>query len=164
MEIREIKKSDLTDLNKLHNSIAKEKIHWSVNAVRTLEKEKKRFEGYLEKKKKNKKIIFVCIKCRKFVGYTTANRKKGKRNHVWEIGCQVGKEYRKKGVGSALFSKILDYLKKNGAEQVIAWVMEKNKASIGLLNKFGFTEIGRIKKGVKLDETYCDYILFQKSL
>jgi len=164
MLIREPILSDVPELNKLLNSVAREKIHLSVNKTKTLKEREKWFKKYLEKRKKNKKIMLVGLKNNKIVGFFSAKRKNGKKSHVWEISYQVKKEYRKIGIGSTLLSKLLDYLKNIGAEQIIAFVIETNKASATLLKKFGFEEVGRIKKGIKIGENYCDYILFQKTL
>ena len=160
MEIRELEKKDIPELNKLLNSIVEEGIYFARNKKRTLKEEKNLFENYL--RKKNRKLMFVCLKNNKIVGFSSATRKQGKRDHVWEISYCIKKEYRKMGLGSALLSKLLDHLGDRNAEQIIAWVIEINKPSINLLNKYGFEETGRIKNGIKIGENYCDYILFQK--
>lgn len=164
MLIREVELSDVLELNKLLNSIAKEKIHWSVNKIKTPEERRAWFEKYLKKKRENKKIMLVCLDDNKIIGSATATRKPGKRNHVWEVGYQVKKEWRRRGIGSALLSELLKNLKTKNAEQAIAWVIETNKNSARLLKKFGFNETGRIKNGIKTSKDYCDYVLFQRGL
>ncbi len=164
MLVREAKLSDVPGLNKLLNFIAGEEIHLSVNKTKTLKERKIWFKKYLEKRKENRKIMFVCLENNQIIGSGSATRKQGKRNHVWEIGYQVKKEHREKGIGSTLLSELLKNLKIKSAEQIVTWVLETNNNSTNLLKKFGFEETGRIKRGVKINRDYCDYLLFQRSL
>lgn len=160
MEIKELKSENIVGLNNLLNSIAEENI-WTVNENKTLQERIKWFKKYEEEKKKGNSIVFVCIEEDKVIGSSSAIRQRGKRNHVWEVGYQVKKEYRNKGIGSSLINKLIDFLKENKAEQLIAWVTETNKASINLLKKFGFEKVGEIRKGVKSGKKYYNYLLFQ---
>jgi len=162
MEIKKLNSEYIKGLNNLLNSISKENI-WTVNEKKTLKERMKWFENY--EKNQGNSIIFVCIKENRIIGSSSATRQKGKRAHVWEIGYQVKKEYRNKGIGSNLIDKLIKFLHENKAEQVIAWVAESNNSSINLLKKFGFKKVGLIKKGVKLNDTkYEDYLLFQKNI
>lgn len=70
----------------------------------------KYFEKY------SKKIVLVYLEDKKIFGSSSATRKQGKRSHVWEIDYQVKKEYREKGIGSALLLKSLVLGKQEGSE------------------------------------------------
>ncbi|MCK4429379.1 MAG: GNAT family N-acetyltransferase [Candidatus Aenigmarchaeota archaeon] len=164
MEIREAELSDVLGITELINSVSKEEIHQTINWIKTADERRELFKVYLKKAEKGRKIMFVCIEDDKLIGSASASRKSGKRNHVWEIGYQIKKEWRGKGVGSGLLSKLLKSLKNMKAEQAIAWVVETNKNSIKLLRKFGFKETGKIKNGVKTGSNYCDYLIFQLEL
>ena len=164
MKIIELNSKYIKGLNDLLNSIMDENI-FTANEKKTPEERKKWFNNYEKERKKGNTVVFVSIEKDEIIGSASVIRQRGKRNHVWEIGYQVKKEYRNKGVGSLLVNRVIEFLKENGGEQLIAWVSETNTASINLLKKFGFQKVGEIKKGVKLTkDKYCNYLLFQKEI
>lgn len=55
----------------------------------------------------------------------------------------VKKKYRKLGIGSFLFKKIIDYAKSNGIKKLTLEVNENNVSAIHLYEKFGFKQIAR---------------------
>ncbi len=164
MIIEEINESHLKGFNNLLNSIMDEDV-FTVNIKKTIEERIKWFNNsYLKSRLKNNHITFVAVKDNLIIGSASAIRQQGKRQHVFEIGYQVLKNYRQQGVATILVNKLINFIKNSKAEQVIAWVTENNIKSVYFLKKFGFKEVGRINKGVKLKKGYCDYLLFQKEL
>jgi len=163
MKIEELKFKHLSGLNELLNSIAAEDV-WTVNKRKTLKERIKWFENYKAERRKGNHVVFVCVEQNKIIGSTSAIRQEGKRNHVWEIGYQVKKEYRRRGIGSLLVKTLIEFLRKRDAKQLIAWVVETNKASINLLKKFNFEKVGKIRNGVRSNNRYYDYLLFQKEI
>lgn len=119
----------------------------------------------LQKRKEKGKSHSSCLRgAERDYRFRFRGKARRKRSHVWEIGYQVKKEYRSRGVGSLLVKRLIEFLRKRGAKQLIAWVVETNEASINLLRKFNFEKVGKIRKGVRLSNRYCDYLLFQKEL
>lgn len=164
MEIVEFNEKHIKGYNVLMNEISEEEII-SVNKKKTLEEREKWFKVYKRLNVAGKYIILIGIEKGKVVGASIANCYEGKRSHVWEIGYNVRRNCRRSGKGSELVTALLDYLKSTNAEELTAWVVEENKPSVNLLKKFGFKEVGRISKGVKLKGgKYCDYFLFQRGL
>ena len=163
MKIEELRFEHLSGLNKLLNSIAAEGV-WTVNKRKTFKERVRWFESYKRERRRGNRIVLVCVEQNEIIGSASAVRQEGKRNHVCEIGYQVKKEYRSRGVGSLLVKRLIEFLRKRGAKEVIAWVTETNEASINLLKKFNFEKVGKIWKGVRLSNRYCDYLLFQKEL
>lgn len=49
-----------------------------------------------------------------------------------------------KGYGSAALREIIDYFKRNGADQITLSTKESNKTALGLYHKFGFRENGEM--------------------
>ena len=56
------------------------------------------------------------------------------------------KDIRNSGVGSALFSAIIDYAKSNKVKKITLEVNENNLSAIHLYEKFGFVKIAERKK------------------
>ena len=60
-----------------------------------------------------------------------------------EIGMAVAREWRGRGVGSALLSTAIDWAREHGLHKLSLSVFPHNAAAISLYRKFGFTEEGR---------------------
>ena len=56
------------------------------------------------------------------------------------------KDIRNSGIGSALFSAIIDYAKSNNVKKITLEVNENNLSAIHLYEKFGFIKIAERKK------------------
>ncbi len=84
--------------------------------------------------------------------------------HTANIGYLVTPRYRRKGICSMLMEKLISEAKqKTGIEILCAEVCADNKLSLSVLKKFGFTETGRLKKGLKKENgEYLDMIYFSR--
>lgn len=60
-----------------------------------------------------------------------------------EIGMAVAREWRGRGVGSALLEAALDWARERGLHKLSLSVFVHNTAAIALYRKFGFVEEGR---------------------
>jgi ribosomal protein S18 acetylase RimI-like enzyme len=60
-----------------------------------------------------------------------------------EIGMAVAREWRGKGVGSALMAEAIDWARERGLHKLSLSVFAHNDAAIALYRKFGFVEEGR---------------------
>ena len=49
-----------------------------------------------------------------------------------------------KGYGSAALKEIIDYFRRNGADQITLSTKESNEKALGLYHKFGFRENGEM--------------------
>ncbi|MFH1337445.1 MAG: GNAT family N-acetyltransferase [Nanoarchaeota archaeon] len=165
MEIRKVKISDAKGINDLLNSIIKEDIHWSVIKTTALKTREKWLKECVNKIKKGETIMYILEKKGEIIGMASAKRERDRRNHIWEIGYQIKENYRKTGLCTLLMTKLIESLKKNGAESLIAWTVSTNNGSMDILNKFDFKIAGRIRKGVKFsNKNYADYVLYQRML
>jgi RimJ/RimL family protein N-acetyltransferase len=66
-----------------------------------------------------------------------------------EIGMAVAREWRGRGVGTALVAAGLDWAREQGMHKVILSVFPHNTAGIALYRKFGFVEEGRRAKLIR---------------
>lgn len=65
------------------------------------------------------------------------------RHGYGEIGMAVAKEWRGRGVGSALMSAAVDWAREQELHKLSLGVFPHNDAAIALYRKFGFVEEGR---------------------
>ncbi len=60
-----------------------------------------------------------------------------------EIGMAVAREWRRRGVGSALLAAAIEWAREQGLHKLSLSVFPHNAAAIALYRKFGFVEEGR---------------------
>jgi RimJ/RimL family protein N-acetyltransferase len=65
------------------------------------------------------------------------------RSGFGEIGMAVAREWRGRGVGSALLAAAVEWGRQNGLHKLSLGVFAHNAAGIALYRKFGFVEEGR---------------------
>jgi putative acetyltransferase len=75
----------------------------------------------------------------------------GERGHTGYLGIGVTKDKRRVGLGKSMMEALLELAKKAGLKIVILDAYGTNKAAIGLYEKVGFQEVGRIPKGILRD-------------
>ena len=66
-----------------------------------------------------------------------------------EIGMMVARDWRGRGVGSALVVAAIEWGRENGLHKLTLGVFPHNEAAIGLYRKFGFAEEGRRVKQIR---------------
>jgi ribosomal-protein-alanine N-acetyltransferase len=66
-----------------------------------------------------------------------------------ELGMMVAREWRGRGVGSALVAAAIDWGRTRGLHKLILSVFPHNEAAIALYRKFGFVEEGRRAKQIR---------------
>ena len=65
------------------------------------------------------------------------------RHGFGEVGMAVGREWRGRGVGSALLAAAIEWARERGLHKLSLGVFAHNEAAIALYRKFGFIEEGR---------------------
>jgi RimJ/RimL family protein N-acetyltransferase len=66
-----------------------------------------------------------------------------------DLGMFVAREWRGRGVGSALVEAAIEWSRERGLHKVSLGVFPHNEAAIALYRKFGFVEEGRLVKHVR---------------
>jgi ribosomal protein S18 acetylase RimI-like enzyme len=79
--------------------------------------------------------------------------------HAGWLGMGVLKEYRHRGIGSALLHQALAEARNRGLERVELSVFASNVTAIHLYEKFKFEIEGRKKRARKIDGRYDDIIV-----
>jgi RimJ/RimL family protein N-acetyltransferase len=66
-----------------------------------------------------------------------------------EIGMAVAREWRGRGVGSALLAEAVEWARANGLHKLCLGVFPHNERAIALYRRFGFVEEGRRVKQIR---------------
>jgi phosphinothricin acetyltransferase len=101
---------------------------------------------------------FVCEKGGEVLGYAYINRWKDRIAYRYsaEASIYLKTGYGGKGLGSALFSRLLEAVPKTGIHALVSGITLPNDGSVALHEKFGFTQIARFNEiGYKMD-TWLD--------
>lgn len=80
--------------------------------------------------------------------------------HVAEVSYYVDEKERGKGVGSKLLEHAIKGAPKFGFTVLIAILLNKNPASIGLLKKFGFESWGLMPGIALIDDQEADHLYY----
>ena len=127
----EISKMTLTDFEEIQNILTSEfDDFWNSE---TLKNELENNNSYYIVAKTNNNIVG-------FAGIKTVLDEADIMNVVTK------KDIRNSGIGSALFSAIIDYAKSNNVKKITLEVNENNLSAIHLYEKFGFVKIAERKK------------------
>jgi len=113
------------------------------------------------------KILLVAIAQDQLIG--SLHFKNGVRRrlaHQGDFGMSVHKEWRERGVGSALVQSLIIWSSANPLiEQIRLSVLATNEAAIRLYTTMGFFLEGRLMNQAKLEDgTYTDLILMARSV
>lgn len=84
--------------------------------------------------------------------------------HTATLGVIVNREWRRKGIGTALIGVAMQWAAESGLiEKVCLSVFASNERAISLYERFGFAEEGRRPKGIKLGpDRYDDEVLMYR--
>ena len=85
-------------------------------------------------------------------------------DEVVEISYYVDYAHHEKGLGSRLMNRALNFCQKAPYRIAVAILISQNQSSIALLEKFGFSEGGRIPDAIHYEDSFRDHLYFFKKL
>ena len=166
--LRFLKKEDAQGCMEYLNSLIDEKAQILLQEKKTLEDEKKWLESEINSNRLGSNISVAVEIDGRISGLCSISKglvEHHATEHVASIGFGVHKNYRGMGIGQALASLAIDMAKRAwNIEMVRSSYYSKNSASAKLHEKLGFTEVGRIKNGIKLWDHYSDEVIVLKKL
>ena len=105
-------------------------------------------------------IIFCAKIYDEIVGLITVARYKNPQlKHSVIFGISVLKEYRDKGIGTALINRLIEWSKQNDVFRIELEVFSNNFGAIKLYKKLGFVTEGVKKGAVLINDDYKDIIM-----
>lgn len=113
------------------------------------------------------RLLIVALKGDKIIGSISVNgESKQMMKHTAPIGIGMLKEWRGKGIGSAMFRSVIRWAKEQSPLEVL-WLetLSTNEAGKALYGKFGFEETGIIPNHIKFEEgKYTDTVIMSLTL
>jgi phosphinothricin acetyltransferase len=97
----------------------------------------------------------VAERDRDVIGFAFASKWKGRcaYRHSAEISAYLAAGHAGRGIGSALYDRLLPLLERHGVHAIIAGIALPNPASVALHEKFGLRQVAHFKEvGFKLDQ------------
>lgn len=83
--------------------------------------------------------------------------------HWGEFGISVEKKYWNMGIGHALINYLFDWAKDGGIiRKIDLMVREDNQSAIALYSKMGFEIEGRIRRAMRVDSKFYDFLYMGK--
>jgi RimJ/RimL family protein N-acetyltransferase len=128
----------------------------------TEEKERKWIADHLENERWLAIVAEVDGRIAGLLNFTTRPRRR--LHHAGAFGMSVVREWRGKGVGTALLTTLIDWAEAHPAlEKVSLAVFADNEPAIGLYRKLGFVEEGRRVREVRFGaDRYVDDLLMYR--
>lgn len=83
---------------------------------------------------------------------------------VAEVSYYVDYDHHNKGIASALMKHGLQFCREYGYRIAVAILVGDNESSIALLEKFDFSETGRIPDGLNFDGEFRDHLYMYRKL
>ena len=118
---------------------------------------------WLEEHVPEKYPIYVAEVDEKIVGWCSLSPYRRGRmalRYTAEISYYIHEGYRRKGIGSALVEYAIARCEKLGIKTLFALLLDVNVASVGLLEKFGFTKWGHMPNIADFDGRECGHLIY----
>jgi RimJ/RimL family protein N-acetyltransferase len=84
--------------------------------------------------------------------------------HVGQVGTFLAPDWRRRGVGQALFRTTLDFARDRGYGKFVIQVRASNAGAQGFYARLGFRECGRLTSQVRIDGREEDELLMEHFL
>lgn len=164
--LRYPKPTDVKDLMNLINSLVREGVDIAKSKPVTMQEEKLWLRNAIMSIKNKEKVIILAEVDGVCVGSCEVARDNYEvSRHVGTLGIGLVKSARGVGIGTVLIKTALAEAKKKlGLRLVKLYVFDTNNIGKNIYTEMGFSEIGRIPKGVYHNKKYKDDIIMIKSL
>ena len=159
MEIRIGREEDLEAINRIYNQAVRQQFCTAHLEPVGMEERKLWFLSH----KPGLHPVFVAENDERIVGWASLGPYREDRQalaHVAEVSYYVDELARGKGVGSSLLNHAIQMAPDYGFSVLIAILLNRNPASIGLLQKYGFEEWGRMPGIAKINDQLADHLYY----
>ena len=163
MKIRLASKEDLPDINRIYNQAVRQRFSTAHLEPVSLKKR----EDWFVLHDAARFPVFVATLDGVVVGWVSLGPYREDRQalaHVAEVSYYVDEEKRGLGYGSVLLEFAIQHAQDFGFSVLIAILLDKNPASIGLLEKFSFQEWGRMPEIALIDGQKADHLYYGLTL
>ncbi len=118
------------------------------------------------KKDENRKSVHIFVEYdNRIIGNSSIEKVGQAKNHVGNFGIVLLEKFTGKGIGARLMNKTIQLSKsKLRLEAIELRVFGNNKRAQNLYKKMGFKKVGRIKRGIKIKNSYQDDVIMVRYL
>ena len=81
---------------------------------------------------------------------------------VAEFSVYAGRAWRGKGAGRAAMAALIDEAAKAGIWKLVSRVFPENRASLAMLGRLGFREVGTYRSHARLDGRWRDVVIVER--
>jgi RimJ/RimL family protein N-acetyltransferase len=165
--VREINQNDVDSLFDYITEIGKEDtfIEINPNSLVTYEEEGKYVSDCLEKIAKKEMLVLLAFFEDELIGSVSVEVQLRRKQHIGMLGIAIKKNFRGDGIGKKLMELAINEAKtKLSVTQITLGCYANNNAGLALYKKLGFSEYGRLPKGVFRQGAYVDEVLFRKEI
>jgi len=159
MEIRLARKEDLFQINEIYNQAVRQLFCTAHLEPVTMSERELWFSSHSP----DRFPIFVAQKENSLAGWVSLGSYRENRQalaHVAEVSYYVEEGERGKGVGSVLLDYAMKAAPKFGFSVLVAILLNKNPASIALLEKFGFEAWGVLPGIARIGNQEADHLYY----
>lgn len=157
--IRFGQQKDLATIVKIYNQAISSKIATGDTVIFTVDERITWFQKY----KPNTYPIYVVEKDHVVLGYCTLSPYRPGRkamSSVAEISYFIDYDHHGKGLASALIQHAISDCHRINKKHLLAVLLDINKKSIRLLEKFNFSKWGHFPDIIELEERTCSHIIY----
>ena len=163
MTIRSFTENDYSEIVNIYNHAVDEKFATADTDYVTVESRKDWFAQHLF----NTYPIYVAEENNEVIGWCSLSPHRPGRKAlrtVAEISYYIHKDHRRKGVANLLITHTIEEAKQLGFKNLITILLDLNKPSIYILEKFGFEKWGHLPDIAEIDGIICGQFIYGKKL
>ena len=111
--------------------------------------------------------IFVAEDGGSVVGYVALSPyRKGRPafSNTCELSYYISRNFRRRGLGKELVSHAIETATRSGFKVAVAILLGSNQASIRLLERFNFSECGRVPAAATIGNDFVDHLYMARPL
>lgn len=153
----------LQKINDIYNQAVKDGLRTAHTTPLSVDERKVWFERHPPEKYP----VFVYMNNESVLGWISVSPYRSGRDalaEVVEISYYVDYNSHGQGVATALMNHALQFCRNTGYRMAVAILISGNNSSIALLEKFGFTEGGRIPSAIHYQNEFRDHLYMYKKL
>lgn len=163
MLIRASKEQDLLQIVAIYNHAVDEKFATADTEQISFESRKDWFEQHSS----DTYPIYVAVENDEVIGWCSLSPHRPGRKAlrtVAEISYYIHRDHRQMGVAKNLISHTIESAKKLGFKNLISILLDMNKISIYILEKFGFEKWGHLPNIAEIEGTICGQYIYGRRI
>jgi len=163
MNIRSTEETDYPQIVSIYNHAVDEKFATADTEYVTVESRK----GWFAQHSPQTYPIYVAEENGQVIGWCSLSPHRPGRKAlrtVAEISYYIHKDHRRKGVANSLITHTMKKAKDLGFKNLITILLDLNKTSIYILEKFGFEKWGHLPNIADINGVVCGQFIYGKQL